>query len=210
MKINTFILGEFQTNCYCLRHSESETDCLLIDTGLGVESLIGFLKQNNLNPLLVVFTHGHADHIAGITIIRQNFPEVKAVIHAGDTKTFSSPVKNLSIATGQVFTAEPAEIIIEKEGTAEFAGFKFDVLHTPGHTPGGICLYSAEDKLIFVGDTLFASSVGRTDFPGGDFDLMIQGIKTKLLNLPEDTTVYTGHGPATTIGAEKASNPFLQ
>jgi glyoxylase-like metal-dependent hydrolase (beta-lactamase superfamily II) len=210
MKIDSFILGDFQTNCYCLRTSESETDCLLVDAGLDAQPIIDFLKQNQLNPAIVILTHGHIDHIAGVTLLRQNFPDIKVVIHADDANMLSSPVKNLSIAMGQIFKTEPADIIIQNEGSAEFGPFTFDVLHTPGHTPGGICLYSAEHNLAFVGDTLFAGSIGRTDFPGASFEQLMNSIKTKLLTFPGDTTIYTGHGPATTIICEKQSNPFLR
>jgi hydroxyacylglutathione hydrolase len=210
MKIDSFILGDFQTNCYCLRTSESDVNCLLIDAGLDAQPLVDFLKQNRLNPATLVFTHGHIDHIAGVNLLRQNFPNIKVAIHTDDAKTLIDPVKNLSLATGQIFETEPADIIIQNEGSAEFAPFTFDILHTPGHTPGGICLYSAENNLAFVGDTLFAGSIGRTDFPGGNFDQLMNNIKTKLLPLPENTTLYTGHGPASTIAREKESNPFLQ
>ena len=210
MKIDSFILGDFQTNCYCLRTLESETDCLLVDTGLDAQPIVDFLKQNQLNPSVVILTHGHIDHIAGVTLLRQNFPDVKVAVHADDANMLSSPVKNLSIAMGQIFKTEPADIIIQNEGPAEFGPFTFDVLHTPGHTPGGICLYSAEHNLAFVGDTLFAGSIGRTDFPGASFEHLMDSIKTKLLMFPDDTIIYTGHGPATTIISEKQTNPFLR
>ena len=210
MKIDSFILGDFQTNCYCLRTSEAETDCLLIDAGLDAQPLVDFLKQNKLNPVALILTHGHIDHIAGVDLLRQNFPDIKIAIYVDDANMLATPVENLSIATGQIFKTEPADVIIQNEGPADFGPFTFDVMHTPGHTPGGICLYSAENNLAFVGDTLFAGSIGRTDFPGGNFDRLMNSIKTKLLAFPDDTTIYTGHGPATTIAREKQSNPFLQ
>jgi hydroxyacylglutathione hydrolase len=210
MKIDSFILGDFQTNCYCLRTSDAEAACLLIDAGLGARSLVDFLKQNKLKPVTLILTHGHIDHIAGVDLLRQNFPDIKIAIHADDVNMLSSPVKNLSIATGQIFKTEPADIIMRDEGPAEFPPFTFDILHTPGHTPGGICLYSAENKQAFVGDTLFAGSIGRTDFSGASFEKLMNSIRTKLLTLPDDTAIYTGHGPITTIAREKQSNPFLQ
>lgn len=210
MKIDSFILGDFQTNCYCLRTSDAEAACLLIDAGLGAGSLVDFLKQNKLKPLTLILTHGHIDHIAGLDLLRQNFPDIKIAIYADDANMLSSPVKNLSIAAGQIFKTEPADIILRSEGLVEFSPFTFDVMHTPGHTPGGICLYSAENKLAFVGDTLFAGSIGRTDFPGASFEKLMNSIRTKLLTLPDDTAIYTGHGPITTIAREKQSNPFLQ
>jgi len=116
---------------------------------------------------------------------------------------------NLSAFSGMPFKTGPADIIIEAESPLIFAGMEFQILHTPGHTPGGISLYSEKEGVVFVGDALFAGSIGRTDFPGGDSNQLIAAIKTKLLTLPEDTTVYSGHGPATTIATEKRTNPFL-
>jgi glyoxylase-like metal-dependent hydrolase (beta-lactamase superfamily II) len=116
---------------------------------------------------------------------------------------------NLSILSGRFLTVEKADYIIEEGDIIEKAGVKLQVIHTPGHTLGGICLYSEKDGIIFVGDTLFAGSVGRADFPGGDMQQLVSGIKSKLFCLPEDTIVYPGHGPQTSIGQEKADNPFL-
>jgi glyoxylase-like metal-dependent hydrolase (beta-lactamase superfamily II) len=121
----------------------------------------------------------------------------------------TDPNENLSAAAGTIFQARPAEVILDGETRIQAAGLEFKVLHTPGHTPGGMCLYDATEGIAFVGDTLFAGSVGRTDFPGGDYDQLMESIQTKLLTLPETTKVYTGHGPATTIGSEKRHNPFL-
>jgi len=116
---------------------------------------------------------------------------------------------NLSALSGVPFKTSPADIIIDAEGPQTFAGVEFQILHTPGHTPGGVSLYSKSEGVVFVGDALFAGSVGRTDFPGGDFNQLITAIKTKLLTLPDETRVYSGHGPATTIANEKRTNPFL-
>ena len=117
--------------------------------------------------------------------------------------------KNLSIMTGIDLTADPAEVIIEDESEIEFASIKLQVIHTPGHTQGGICLYNAEAKVAFVGDTLFASSIGRTDLPGGNYPQLVAGIKDKLLKLDGETQVLPGHGPATTIEVEKNTNQYL-
>jgi glyoxylase-like metal-dependent hydrolase (beta-lactamase superfamily II) len=125
----------------------------------------------------------------------------------------ASSRKNFALMLDRDITISPANVLLEKEGETDFAGFKFDVFHTPGHTPGGICLYSAEDESVFTGDTLFSNSIGRTDFPGFDAHERMQqlkaNIKSKLLTLPDDTKVLPGHGPATTIGCEKLRNPYL-
>ena len=116
---------------------------------------------------------------------------------------------NLSIMTGTSLIASKADQIIDEGDTIDKAGIQLQVIHTPGHTPGGICLYSEKNGVIFVGDTLFAGSIGRTDFPNGNMRQLIKGIRRKLFMLPEDTIAYPGHGPETTIGREKAENPFL-
>jgi hydroxyacylglutathione hydrolase len=209
MDIKTFILGDYQTNSYCLTADASAADCLIIDTGLQSEPLIDYLKTNNLNPVEAVFTHGHIDHIDGLGLLRANWPDIKVAIHKADAAMFEDGKLNLSAFSGMPFKTGPADIIIEKEGPQSFAGMEFQVLHTPGHTPGGISLYSKKEGMVFVGDALFAGSVGRTDFPGGDYNQLITSIKSKLLPLPDDTRVYSGHGPTTTIATEKRTNPFL-
>lgn len=210
MKVDTIILGDFQTNSYVVRVNEETADCVIIDTGLSAEPLIDFLIENELNPTGVIFTHGHADHIAGLNLLREKWADIKVAIHTDDAEMLTDPMKNLSIMTGKSFTSKPAEIVIQQGEAIEFAGIKFEVFHTPGHTPGGICLYCRDQNVVFAGDTLFADSIGRTDFPGGNYEQLIESIKSKLLALPDDTKVYTGHGPDTTMGYEKKHNQYLQ
>jgi glyoxylase-like metal-dependent hydrolase (beta-lactamase superfamily II) len=229
MKISHLILGAYQTNCYVLRASQAATcacvtplsavadskggagkDCLIIDTGLEAGELVDFLEARKLNPVAVVLTHGHADHIAGLVALRRRFPHIKVYIHKLDAEMLTGEKDNLSAMAGVLFSSEPADFSLEEGDVIEQANIKLDVLHTPGHTPGGICLYSKDDGIIFVGDTLFADSVGRTDMPGGSTTQLIRSIKEKLCILPDETVVYPGHGPQTTIAQEKANNPFLQ
>jgi hydroxyacylglutathione hydrolase len=209
MKIDRLVLGEFDTNCYILRSGEQVTDCLIIDTGLDVRPLLEFLEKNKLNPVAVILTHGHIDHIAGIEELRKKYPSIKVYIHKLDGETLTDSVSNLSFMTNDSFIAEKADHLVEEKDLIEETVIQLSVIHTPGHTPGGMCLYSQKDGVVFVGDTLFAGSVGRTDFPGGDMRRLIEGIKEKLLKLPDATVVYPGHGPQTTIGREKKNNPFL-
>ena len=210
MKIDCLILGAYQTNCYILRENEADRDCLIVDAGLQAGELIDFLREHKLNPVAVVLTHGHADHIAGVVVLRENFPDIKVYIHKLDGKMLTAAKDNLSAMAGVSFSTEPADFSLEEGTIIEQAGIKLKVLHTPGHTPGGISLYAKADGIIFVGDTLFANSVGRTDIPGGNMTQLIKGIKEKLFALPDETVVYPGHGPQTTIAQEKAHNPFLQ
>ncbi|MFX0200278.1 MAG: MBL fold metallo-hydrolase [Candidatus Hodarchaeota archaeon] len=230
MKIDRLILGEFETNCYVLRkesiglrNSDAADDCLVIDPGLEAGELIDFLNRQKLNPIAVVLTHGHIDHIAGVAVLRDRFPDIKVYIHKLDAEMLTEPQTNLSAMTGAAFTTEPEDFSLEEQSIIELAGIKLLVLHTPGHTPGGISLYSPapassdtgrsggkEEGIAFVGDTLFAGSIGRTDFPNGSMSQLLNSIKEKLFTLPDETKVYPGHGPATTIAEEKAHNPFFR
>lgn len=210
MVIDTMILGDFQTNCFCVRQDEEATDCLIIDPGMEAEVLVQKLNKKGYTPVEILLTHGHADHIGGVETLRQHWPELRVAIHKADADMLTNPAENLSLMAGVMVQARPAEILLNSEDSYyEAAGLRFKVLHTPGHTPGGICLYASDEQILFAGDTLFAGSVGRSDFPGGNHRTLIEMIRQKLLILPEQTTVYTGHGPATAIGDEKESNPFL-
>jgi glyoxylase-like metal-dependent hydrolase (beta-lactamase superfamily II) len=204
------ILGAFETNCYVVRTNESATQCLVVDTGLDGRDLVAFLEEHQLTPAAVVLTHGHADHIVGLAALRQRYPRIKVFIHQLDAQLLTDPDANLSGLAGLTFVTEPPDILLREGDVIEEAGVRLQVLHTPGHTLGGICLYAEVDNLVFAGDTLFADSVGRTDFPGGDTEQLIESIRTKLLLLPDKTAVYPGHGMRTTIGREKRANPFLR
>jgi len=210
MIIDSLALGAYETNCYVLRSSEGAKYCLIVDAGLGANKLIEFLQENQLNPVAVVLTHGHIDHIEGVAALRAEFPEIKVHIHKLDAEMLTEPYTNLSAMTGVPFSIEPADFLLEDQSVIEQAGIKLKVLHTPGHTPGGICLYSEDEVVVFTDDTLFADSIGRTDFPNGDTEQLLQSIREKLFILPDETKVYSGHGPSTSIGHEKKYNPFLR
>ena len=124
MQIQNFVLGDFQTNSFVLTVDENTKDCLIIDTGLESSPLIDYLKQNNLNPIAVIFTHGHADHVMGANALRENFPNIKVAIHKNDAEMLTKPTLNMSPLAGEMFKAEPAEVIIENQGPIEFAGLK--------------------------------------------------------------------------------------
>ncbi|MFC1634367.1 MBL fold metallo-hydrolase [Planctomycetota bacterium] len=210
MIIDSLILGAYETNCYILRSSDAARECLVVDPGLEAEPLIEFLRDQELNPAAVVLTHGHIDHIAGLAALREMFPDAKVYIHRLDAKMLTDPYANLSIMGGMSFMTESEDVAVNEPDIIEQAGIKLQVIHTPGHTPGGISLYSKDDGVAFVGDTLFAGSIGRTDFPGGSMPQLLSSVKEKLFTLPDETKAYSGHGPATTIGQEKATNPFFQ
>ena len=209
MKIDCLVLGDYQTNCYVLRAADDAVDCIVIDPGMQPEPLLDFLSAHRLNPLAAVLTHGHADHIVGVAALREAFSAIKVFIHELDAEMLQDPARNLSAFAGVAFTAAAADVLVRDGSVIEVAGIKLQVLHTPGHTPGGICLYARDHNLVFTDDALFAESIGRTDFPGSSSAQLITAIREKLLTLPDDTVVYPGHGPATTIAREKTTNPFL-
>ena len=209
MEIERLILGAYQTNCYVLRNSETATDCLIVDPGLEAGDLLDFLHQHKMSPAAVVLTHGHIDHVAGVAALRQDYPDMKVYIHRLDAEMLTEPAHNLSALAGVMFKTKPADVLLEDKNAIEEAGVKLEVLHTPGHTPGGICLYSNDEGIVFTNDTLFADSIGRSDFPGGSMPQLVSNIKDRLFTLPDDTKVYPGHGPVTKIAHEKAHNPFL-
>jgi glyoxylase-like metal-dependent hydrolase (beta-lactamase superfamily II) len=210
MKIDRLVLGDYETNSYVLRDNASAEACLIIDTGLDPDPLLDFLAEHKLNPVALILTHGHADHTAAVPILRKSYPETKVYIHKFDAEMLTGKSDNLASLASVSFSTAPAEVMLTEGQTIDLAGMSLKVLHTPGHTPGGVCLYNEAESIIFVGDTLFAGSVGRTDFPGGNMTQLIEAINQKLLTLPDDTICYPGHGPATTIGEERNSNPFLK
>ena len=159
--------------------------------------------------MALVLTHGHADHITGAASLRKKFPETKILIHRDDAKMLTCGKLNLSILAGITEKSPPADKLLEEGDQIDIAGIKLKVIHTPGHTPGGICLHDENNDILFSGDSLFAGSVGRSDLPSGNGTQLIEGIKQKIFTLPEKTTVYPGHGPDTTIGREKTTNPFF-
>lgn len=210
MQVETFVLGGFQTNAFVVHKGTSSPACVVIDAGLSAQPMIAYLQRSGLRPEAVLLTHGHADHIEGVRLLREHFPDVEVVIHKADAVLLGDPMANVSAMVGMPLTIEPAEVVLEAEGAITYAGLTFHVLHTPGHTPGGVCFYCSDQNVVFVGDTLFAGSIGRTDFPGGNTQQLLESIHRKLFTLPDETIVYNGHGPKTTIGQEKRHNPFLR
>lgn len=209
MKIDRLTIGDFETNCYVVRKDESALECLVIDTGLDSRDIIAFLAEHGLTPAAVALTHGHVDHIAGLAGLRSEYPELRVYIHRLDAPMLEDSEANLSEMAMMPFTTAPADFLLEDGDAVDEAGIRLTVLHTPGHTPGGICLYTETEGVVFAGDTLFADGIGRSDFPGGDARQLIESIRTRLLTLPGTTAVYPGHAMRTTIGREKACNSFL-
>ena len=179
----------------------------MIDPGDAGDFVISKIKQNKLRIDKIVLTHGHLDHIGAVEYLR-NILGAKVLIHSGDAEMLTSPERNLSAFTASPMAAKEPDILLEDGQIIEFGETALKVLHTPGHSPGGISLYG--EGVVFTGDTLFLGSVGRTDLPNGDFDLLMSSIQGKLFALPDETIIYPGHGPETTVEQEKNFNPFVR
>jgi len=209
MQVDCIALGDFATNCYIVRETEYAKECLIIDPGFSPEPLIEILQQNNWKPQRIILTHGHCDHIAGVKVLRETFGSLPVSISTGDQTMLTNDKENLAWMTGGLLKLDEPEDILNPGDIIKLGDLELKILPTPGHTPGGISFYCEKTSIVFVGDALFAGSIGRTDFPNGDTDALLNGIREQIFTLPEQTTVYTGHGPATTVGAEKKTNPFF-
>lgn len=208
--IEGFALGPFATNCYLVGDREAG-ECWIVDAGYDPGELIERVRELGLTPQGVVLTHAHIDHIWGLDELRRAFPgRVPVTIHEAERSWLGDPVLNLSAGMGEVFATGGPDEVVRGGETLSMGGVEWKVLHTPGHSPGGITLYSAEAGTALVGDTLFAGSIGRFDFPTSDQSALERSIRERLYALPDETVVLPGHGPSTTIGREKRSNPFVR
>lgn len=209
LAVERFVLGPFETNCYIVR-ARGRSACWIVDASFEPEPMIERLLDDRLEPEAVVLTHAHADHIAGLGRVRETFPRVPILIHEAERDWPPRPDLNLSALMGLPVAAPPPDRLLRDGDVLELAGQRFAVIHTPGHSPGGITLHQPEAGIALVGDALFAGSIGRTDFPGSDHALLIDSIRRRLYTLPDETVIMPGHGPASTIGREKASNPWTR
>ena len=213
MLIAGFPAGSFAANCYVVAPGPGE-ECVIIDPGQDAEPGIAeILSEHRLKPVAVLLTHGHIDHIWSVAPVC-GARDIPAYIHPSDRALLSDPARGLGLPVGQqlfgglTFT-EPDDVAELADGmTVRLAGVDLVVDHAPGHTPGSVT-FRAQAGVMFSGDLLFAGSIGRTDLPGGDYPTILDSLARVCLTLPDDVQVLPGHGPQTTIGTERASNPFL-
>ncbi len=207
-----YILSDIEVNTYVIVKA-GEKECLVIDPGMDASSLIQKIKLEGLIPKAILITHGHLDHIGGIPEFRKEWPNVQICIGEKEKDKLINSTENLSAMFGFPITVDPANRTFADGEVFTLCGMTFKVILLPGHTTGEVVYLLQVDEgntAAFVGDVIFREEVGRTDFPGGNTDDLLNGIKDKIFTLPDDTILYTGHGPKTTVGHEKKNNSFLQ
>ena len=208
MLVQTIVNGPFQENCIVVADIETR-QAILVDPGFGADELAEAVRGQDLTVTEIICTHAHIDHAGAVAPLKRLLG-VPFAMHPDD----QAVLEHMPMAA-QMYGLPDVEVpevdrALEDGGQVTVGGINGTVLHTPGHSPGGCCLYFAEQGVLIAGDTLFCGSVGRTDLPGGSTQTLLDAVKDKLLTLPHETEVFCGHGPSTTIGAERSGNPFLQ
>ncbi len=220
IRIENIVLGMCATNCYAVFDGGAKTpggyvddgqlkEAVIIDPAADAACIEAMIARYKLKPVAVLLTHGHFDHLSAADAVRKRYV-IKVYAGNEERLVMNSSSYNLSLPfTGEGMTFEADEYFKPGE-ELDFAGFRIETIPVPGHTIGSVCYYFEEQKVLFSGDTLFAGSVGRSDFPTGNAGQLIRAIKSGLMSLPDDVKVYPGHGESTTIGCERVNNPFIQ
>jgi glyoxylase-like metal-dependent hydrolase (beta-lactamase superfamily II) len=203
--IKRFVTAPIENNCYLI--SDGAGHCMLVDPGNNCGQILDALAANEQKLEAILLTHGHCDHIFGLDEVMRRYPQVPVFVHNDDTEMLRNVELNGSARYNQNYVYD-GEVRILTDGPAEIGAFDFQVLHTPGHSPGSCCFLF--DEQCFTGDTIFAGSIGRYDLPGGDAMQLLGSIRAKLLDLPDATQLHPGHGPDTTILHERTHNPMIR
>ena len=210
LSILTEVSVPFEENSYIV-HLVGNNECLVIDPGLQPKQIIETIESHQLTPVALLNTHGHSDHIAGNAALKERWPDCPLLIGEAEAEKLLDPNQNLSALFGFSLTSPPADVLLTDGQIYEVAGLTVQAFAIPGHSIGHMVylVQGVSPLVVFVGDVIFSGSVGRTDFPDGDFDALANGIREKLYRLPDPTKLFPGHGPPTTVGQEKTHNPFV-
>ena len=206
LELQKCILGPVYTNCYILKNKETG-ELIIVDPADCPEKIEMKISLMNGKPVAILLTHGHFDHILAAQAVKEKY-NIPIYACRQEEEMLREPSINMTVHYGQGCSIVP-DVFLEDLDVIRLAGFSVQMIHTPGHTPGGCCYYMEQEGVLFSGDTLFQTSVGRSDFPGGSASALVRSVKEKLLVLPEETHVYPGHMEETTIGYEKLHNPFI-
>lgn len=210
IKVNKFVVNPLGENSFIV--SDETSECVFIDPGFYYEEehqeIKDFIAENQLNPVKIVNTHCHFDHIWGVEFVRNEY-KIPFLAHAEDNFWVERATQQAEMFGFEMNSVAPADSFLVENEYIEFGNSRLKIIHVPGHSPGHVVFYSENDKILVAGDVLFYGSIGRTDLPGGDYQTLISNIKNKLFDLPNETKVYCGHGPETSLGFEKRTNPFL-
>lgn len=211
LKICRFVLSDFEENAYVI-HKDGSSECVVIDPGIDPSEMIGELQSNGLVPQALLITHGHYDHVGGIPEFKKVWPNCPVLIGKEDQTKLTDPMGNLSGLFGFPISLHAADRTLVDGESFEIAGIPFKALWIPGHSRGHL-VYVVEvedpDKVLFVGDVIFQGSIGRTDFPDGNSEGLLRGIREKIFPFSNKTILYPGHGPKTSVETEKRTNPWL-
>jgi hydroxyacylglutathione hydrolase len=211
LDIRVIVSQPFEENSYVVS-VPGGSKCFVIDPGFDPESILDCMAEESLDLEAILLTHGHADHIAGCAAMKEAFPTAPIIIGVGDARMLTDPLMNLSALGGMKVVSPPADHLVSEGQPLEVLGLEWEVLEIPGHSLGHVVFLwrGGSPNIVFGGDVLFRGSIGRFDFPGGDGQKLIDGIRNKLYTLPEETRIYPGHGEPTTVGLEKRTNPFTR
>ncbi len=208
MELKTVVVGPFEVNCYVYWDDVSK-DAVIIDPGGDGDLILEAVVSSGATPHAILLTHGHGDHIAAVGAVKDKL-QIPLYVGRLDQDLLANISDVVSTFYGRPVHSPPADFLVVDEQLLRFGTIALRVLATPGHTPGGVCYLDEREGTLFCGDTLFYGSVGRTDLPGGSYDQLLESIQTKILTLPDGIVCLPGHGPETTVGAERNNNPFLR